>query len=696
LNREELIKQLSEEFELNPDKISDFVKILFDTILSSLGKGNNVNIAGFGKFIRRDKKVFFAPTQKLASDVNYNYSGLTVLKVRAFNEKEFQDRINALRNKHKNLEVELSDYMVGPEFPVLEEEKKETEEKPMPAELKSDTQKLGEYITNLGRSYGTDVDDKLMSELEEFFKKRFTKAGTEEYETGYEMPEFTIDESLNIFASLEDPLSKEKKIELKPTDDSKPTMGAAPVQEQEIPKIEEPPADIFIAPRKYYGEEPEAVPTVEETVTEQIADSVVSPEIMQEEIPGEIKEEIKQKFEEEIKEIETRKIPVKAEETIIPDENKIIEEVKIDIVEAKIDIVEAKTDIVEAKTDFVEAKTDFVEAKTEVEEAKTDIGEIKTDIREIKTDIEEAKTDIEELKKEGVDLSKLIAEREQAIKKLEKLREQQFDEEEIKLHPHDTKPEQTIVPSPAPRSESEELDFLEKRRKEILEKLEKEEIKTPEITLPIIPIVPEIPVTQEISLQPIDAEIPKIDSVEKPLEIENLELKVFDTINKKERAEDNFDEMIAGLEKIKDNLKHTEIPPAEMPAAEPEPIPATEEKETPLMPPISAEIQKLHEEISKPPEKSIPDDTNGFSDVFVDKDKMIDLDAGKQRTDELFKSLDIKNYDDVFFRFEEEKKAKANEKQLWAKRRRGDIVLWISILVILIIFGLIIYSTLKD
>lgn len=89
MNKEELVKQISEEFNLSRIEVSDFINDVFTTIETALRKGKNVNISEFGKFMPQRKtlegikqnSVSFSPVKKFSNDVNYNFNDLKPVTV---------------------------------------------------------------------------------------------------------------------------------------------------------------------------------------------------------------------------------------------------------------------------------------------------------------------------------------------------------------------------------------------------------------------------------------------------------------------------------------------------------------------------------------------------------------------------------------------------------------------------------------
>lgn len=147
MGREDIIRTISREFNLDETDIYEFWDSIFNTISESLAKGKNVNISEFGKFIifnERDenfriiKNIRFIPVRKFFDEVNKDYRGLTPVRVRMLGINDMlKEEKTHIFPKH---EVEAKDEIII--SPSIRETDKaatsETAQIPLSAEIKSD------------------------------------------------------------------------------------------------------------------------------------------------------------------------------------------------------------------------------------------------------------------------------------------------------------------------------------------------------------------------------------------------------------------------------------------------------------------------------------------------------------------------------------------------------------------------------
>ena len=143
-------------------------------------------------------------------------------------------------------------------------------------------------------------------------------------------------------------------------------------------------------------------------------------------------------------------------------------------------------------------------------------------------------------------------------------------------------------------------------------------------------------------------------------EYKSPEMTVFDSISRDTKKENEIDEYLSRLDKIKDNLKTEE--PGFKDYIIPESIISPEELNRQERELISGDVKGLHDEIVKPVEESIPENIKNFNDVFIEDNKVIFYNTKETKaTEEMYKKANLKSYDDVFFRFDADKKPKKSE-----------------------------------
>jgi hypothetical protein len=143
-------------------------------------------------------------------------------------------------------------------------------------------------------------------------------------------------------------------------------------------------------------------------------------------------------------------------------------------------------------------------------------------------------------------------------------------------------------------------------------------------------------------------------------EYKSPEMTVFDSISRDTKRENEIDEYLSRLDKIKDNLKTEESGYKEFISPESN-IPTEEilENEREL---ISGDVKGLHDDIIKPVEESLTDKSKNFNDVFIEDNKVIFYNTKESKaSEEMYKKANLKSYDDVFFRFDADKKPKKSE-----------------------------------
>jgi len=91
MKKENLIKQIASEFNVDEIKVSEYFDGIFETLAAAFIKNKNVNISEFGKFKIKTKKdeegekqktVLFSPVKKFADEINYNFSDLAPVQIR--------------------------------------------------------------------------------------------------------------------------------------------------------------------------------------------------------------------------------------------------------------------------------------------------------------------------------------------------------------------------------------------------------------------------------------------------------------------------------------------------------------------------------------------------------------------------------------------------------------------------------------
>lgn len=104
MKKTELIKKISEEFNLDEIKVSEYFDNIFETLAIAFTKNKNVNISEFGRFKVKEKKdegglkektVLFSPVKKFANDVNNNFNELSPVQIRLMGEKSLKHEVFA-------------------------------------------------------------------------------------------------------------------------------------------------------------------------------------------------------------------------------------------------------------------------------------------------------------------------------------------------------------------------------------------------------------------------------------------------------------------------------------------------------------------------------------------------------------------------------------------------------------------------
>jgi hypothetical protein len=171
---------------------------------------------------------------------------------------------------------------------------------------------------------------------------------------------------------------------------------------------------------------------------------------------------------------------------------------------------------------------------------------------------------------------------------------------------------------------------------------------------------------------------------------DNLQLRVFDNLTVESNKQDEIDDFIIGLDKIKDNLKEQDF--TDSTEIFPEIIAPDDEIQIPQKDVvIPGEVRDLHDEIVKPVESRVPGETKSFNDVFIEDNEMILYNTKNNSTasEEMFKSGNLKSYDDVFFRFVADKKLKTPEKGKETDKKIIGLIWFVIIAAIITILVLI-------
>ncbi len=91
----DLIKEISLEHKLDEIKVYNYFIEIFNTLKINFQKDKNINISEFGKFKPKDGKLNFSPVKKFAEDVNYYFSDLKTVTVRALSVSEFKSKFDS-------------------------------------------------------------------------------------------------------------------------------------------------------------------------------------------------------------------------------------------------------------------------------------------------------------------------------------------------------------------------------------------------------------------------------------------------------------------------------------------------------------------------------------------------------------------------------------------------------------------------
>ena len=91
----DLIKEISSELNLDEIKVYNYFIEIFNTLKINFQKDKNINISEFGKFKPKDGKLNFSPVKKFAEDVNYYFSDLKTVTVRALSVSEFKSKFDS-------------------------------------------------------------------------------------------------------------------------------------------------------------------------------------------------------------------------------------------------------------------------------------------------------------------------------------------------------------------------------------------------------------------------------------------------------------------------------------------------------------------------------------------------------------------------------------------------------------------------
>ncbi len=95
MTKADIVEALYEKVGFSKKEAADLVELVFDTLKTTLGKGQKIKISGFGNFVVRDKRsrvgrnpqtgesieitarrvLTFRPSQVLRSDVNASLDG---------------------------------------------------------------------------------------------------------------------------------------------------------------------------------------------------------------------------------------------------------------------------------------------------------------------------------------------------------------------------------------------------------------------------------------------------------------------------------------------------------------------------------------------------------------------------------------------------------------------------------------------
>ena len=725
MNKLLLIRKIAEEFSINEETASEYIKNIFDTILRALSSGKNVNIAEFGKFILRNNKISFSPVKRFAQEINYNYAGLETIKIRNFNEKEFREKVNRLKRIEEEIEIQLGGvspdaveaYMRLPEPPLPKKQEIIIEKPKIRDDIFIREELPEEKEVKIPEDY---IADNLIPEAGIPVEEDVTEEDIEE----------AVQSAIDEFLKLN-----------------------FPVKEEKIPQVK-------IEPEEKIEEKEEILKTEEKPAPEIFSDFIIhkEPQIKEEEEIIDINKIIKEPkvIEKDITEAEPPEP--------IEDIQKFIIELPAGTGEEIKEVPEAKEQLEEITGEHVNGAAIFTSLKGEQEYEIQEITPDKTEeMAEQPKEFTEVMKDIEDKLAQRIEeakeyknkvfnqdkLAELIAEREKIIRDIKLTTDYTIepfrpDEPEAAEEPHQeikkeeqkTEDFKTFLIPPQGTGQKKPVkypdisnmktaselnidDIIEEREK-IIREIKKtsgftaetymtkeplkfsqeyntEEKKTTGFENFIIP--PQKPERQEFTKAP---EIPEktenraltydeiLEERRKFLEqeIKSPEMTVFDFHHEDVKKENEIDEYISNLDKIKDNLKTEEpgfreyiIPESNISAEEL----SSNEREL-----ISGDVKELHDEIIKPVEESIPEKSKNFNDVFIEDNKVIFYNTKETKaSEEMYKKANLKSYDDVFFRFEADKKPKKSEPKKETNFLVVGVIWFVIVAAILTILALI-------
>ena len=311
-----LIKSISAEHQLDEIKVYNYFIEIFNTLKINFQKDKNVNISEFGKFKPKGGNLNFSPVKKFAEDVNYYFSDLKTVTVRALSVSEFKSKFDTkplpvstpkafIREEEDKVDIKIKErydvrQVIEPEkevfvAPVIEK-KAEPEIIPEPEEIVfEDFEDIVEEMPPVVEEVKEEVVEEVKEEVVEEVKEEVVEEVKEE-----------------VVEEVKEEIVEEVKEEV--VDEVKEEV-VDEVKEEVVDEVKE-----------------EVVDEVKEEVVEEVKEEVVDE--VKEEVVDEVKEEVVDEVKEEVVEEVKEEVVEEVKEEIVKEEAaKVVDKIVDDAVE---------------------------------------------------------------------------------------------------------------------------------------------------------------------------------------------------------------------------------------------------------------------------------------------------------------------------------------------------------------------------